>query len=109
MRIGLAIAFFAVLVATGCITGPSGSDPVAVIEVAPMYGSAPLEVFFDGTKSHWTQGNEGGRFDWDFGDGSVSDAPKGWHAYVRAGRYNVCLTYGNADYNDRACKEVLVQ
>lgn len=83
------------------VTGPGGSDvmtktdyievlaqepPVADFSADPITGEAPLQVNF----SNLTSG-EVDQYDWDFGDGGVSQDENPLHTYVSAGNYTVSL------------------
>ena len=73
------------LVVTGC-----GGPPQAGVIASVQEGQAPLEVIFSNSSQN------ADRFEWDFGDGDVSqtsDAQQSVsHRYTRAGRHTVTLT-----------------
>lgn len=71
--------------------------PAAIIEVNQSYGTAPLAVTFDGTKS-LDLGGEIKDFYWDFGDGDIAHGPVTRHMFPDPGSYETRLTiYGPAD------------
>lgn len=70
-------------------TTPTSTAPLqAVITAAPLSGTAPLSVDFNGISS---TGNISS-FQWDFGDGSTSMGNTATHAYTTEGTYTAKLT-----------------
>ena len=70
-----------------------GPVPVAVFET-PGTGPAPLDVYFDGTRSHVVDPNDWiASCRWDFGDGSPpEDCCWAHHVYQQPGHYAVRFT-----------------
>ena len=58
------------------------------------------ESFTYNINGAWNIQQEGGTFDWDFGDGSGSDTRTGYHSYAISGTYTVSCTITNACGND---------
>ncbi|TKZ19199.1 PKD domain-containing protein [Shimia litoralis] len=61
---------------------PVPARPTAIASIAPLSDCA--SVAFDGSSS---LGSPVLTYEWDFGDGTTSDAPAGVHRYTTAGRY----------------------
>ena len=69
----------------------ANSPPVADAEPAVRSGPAPLEVRFDGSFSHDSDGAVVD-WEWDFGDSTFGSGEQATHAYTAAGRYFPSLT-----------------
>ncbi len=84
------------------VSGPGGTDimsksdyilvlaieaPVADFMGDPTFGEAPLQVTFNNQTT-----GEVEQYDWDFGDGGVSQDENPVHEYVTVGNYSVSLT-----------------
>jgi PKD repeat protein len=95
-------------------TGPMGKDtrrrtvrvlapdqPVARFRAVPSKGRAPLEVRFENLSQ------AADRFEWDFGDGVISQERSPSHLYKRPGRYVATLLARSGDLQDRATAPVL--
>ena len=67
----------------------SQNAAVAAFMATPESGSAPLDVFFDGSAS--TSPNPIERYEWSFGDGQVNTGVTVNHSYQRAGNYAATL------------------
>lgn len=67
------------------------TPPVARLSVAPLTGTAPLEVTLDGTASTDREGPITA-YDWEFGDGAVASGDVVRHVYEAPGAYTVRLT-----------------
>lgn len=81
--------------------------PIAVIEAAPLEGSAPLQVLFDGSSS--TDDRKIVSYFWDFGDSATSTAKAPQHTYLSTGFYTATLTVTDDDgYSDTASVEIRV-
>jgi PKD repeat protein len=70
---------------------PANQPPVASASAAPMSGSAPLAVAFDGTGSLDADGAIAS-YAWTFGDGGSATGPTSSHTYQSAGVYTAQLT-----------------
>ncbi|MEW8027766.1 MAG: PKD domain-containing protein [Candidatus Thiodiazotropha sp.] len=83
---------------TACGGSSSGGDgdsttnqaPTAVISVDPVSGVISLQVNVDARESKDDGGIVG--YEWDFGDGTVSQLPNTSHTYNSAGSYVITLT-----------------
>lgn len=84
-------------VAQNYAAGPSANNlPTAVLTAAPVAGTVPLTVDFDGSLSlggvgpviSWT---------WHFGDGSTGSGPLTAHEYLNSGLFTATLTVTNGD------------
>ncbi|WP_306549706.1 PKD domain-containing protein [Desulfobulbus sp.] len=64
----------------------------AVITAAPLTGTAPVTVDFNGTSSTGSISS----FQWDFGDGATATGNTASHAYTNAGAYTTKLTITDA-------------
>ncbi len=75
------------------VTDPgSNAPPIPDFTATPGTGPAPLDVSFDASASHDTDGTLTG-YQWDFGDGSVTGAGVTIdHTFADAGTYPVTLT-----------------
>lgn len=74
-----------------------------IVEIIPDYeiqalpGDDPFEVTFKAvTKTVGSAWPNGGRFEWDFGDGGTTEGPEVVHQYAGAGTYAVALTFVTA-------------
>jgi len=66
---------------------------VAVIDASPTWGTVPLLVTFDGSKSYTDPNCEIISYEWDFGDGSpVQQGIMVTHTYAQAGTFIATLT-----------------
>ncbi|MBS2028649.1 MAG: PKD domain-containing protein [Deltaproteobacteria bacterium] len=80
---------------TGSTTGGGTSDvvAVAVFDGSVGQGAAPDTEDFDGTRSHTTNANNWiASIQWNFGDGSTSNADWVSHVFKNAGTYTVVMT-----------------
>jgi PKD repeat protein len=71
-------------------TPDTNQAPSAVISATPTSGAASLEVSVDASQSSDDQGIVG--YEWDFGDGTVSQSSMTMHTYSTAGDYVLTLT-----------------
>ena len=70
-------------------------EPIAIVNVDPTEGEAPLEVTFDGSSSYDLSDPEL-YFEWDFGDESpFGSDPIVVHTYAESGEYDASLTLYN--------------
>jgi PKD repeat protein len=74
----------------------SNAPPVADAEPAVRSGPAPLEVRFDGSFAHDTDGSIVS-WDWDFDDGAGDSGEEVTHTYTTGGRYFPTLTVTDDD------------
>lgn len=108
-----------ILGTTACGDGGGGSSPirpaalppdvpVALIEISPGSGTAPLTVAFDGTGSIDPEGDEL-YFLWTLGNGEVSTNPSGFAVYSDPGTYTLALTVTDTDgFSDEIRKTIVV-
>lgn len=71
--------------------GSGTAAPVAVLNVTPQSGTAPVSVTADSTGSYETGGTIASRTI-DFGDGTLATTTTATHTYSAAGTYSVKLT-----------------
>ncbi len=72
----------------------TSQEPLAAFDIGNSRGKAPLSVAF---RDHSAQGSERIRqWEWDFGDGHVSNEAEPLHRYEQPGRYSITLTVRNA-------------
>jgi PKD repeat protein len=78
--------------------GPINQSPTAVATANPISGTVPLAVSFSGSSS---SDPEGGilTYNWDFGDGTSSNAANPSHTYQSAGSYIAKLTVSDGVNN----------
>ncbi len=78
--------------------GAISEDPIAVIVAAPLSGTSPLTVEFDGRQSTDPRASQALGFEWDFGDGSptVSGTAVTTHTYSGAQTFTAILTVTNS-------------
>jgi PKD repeat protein len=65
---------------------PSVAAPIASFSASPMFGNAPLTVYFSDMSS-----GDVSFYQWYFGDGNVSNEANPTHVYYDPGRYEVIL------------------
>ena len=86
-------------------TNETNAPPVADAEPAVRSGPAPLEVRFDGSFAHDTDGSIVS-WQWDFGDGTPMDSGQEvTHTYAAGGRYFPTLTVTD----DQGAQSTLVE
>ncbi len=73
------------------VSGPSPENPVAAFSASPTSGKTPLTVTFTDKSS-----NIPTKWNWSFGDGTISFQQNPTHKYSAAGKYTVILTVTNA-------------
>ncbi|RNC90255.1 MAG: PKD domain-containing protein [Allomuricauda sp.] len=73
----------------------SNTAPTAVISATPESGEAPLEVSFTGDQS--SDDVAVVAYDWDFGDGTLSNLANPTHTYNAVGSYTVTLTVADQE------------
>ena len=81
--------------------------PVALIEISPGSGTAPLTVAFDGAGSIDPEGGEL-NFLWTLGNGEASTYPSGFAVYSDPGTYTLALTVTDADGFSDEIRETIV-
>lgn len=82
---------------SGSVVSAGGSQPpTASASASPIRGDAPLLVAFSSSGSSDPDGQIV-RYDWNFGDGSVSTAAHPSHTYNAAGVYTATLTVTDND------------
>ena len=69
----------------------TNESPVAILEVSPSEGDAPMEVIADGGGSFDPDGSIVA-YQWDFGDGTKATGMEANHTYTQEGTYTVTLT-----------------
>jgi len=74
----------------GQMNPPAPSEPVAYINASPVYGIAPLQVHFDGSKSLDPDGTIVA-YAWDFSDGEQAAVTSPAHTFSVPGVYTVAL------------------
>jgi PKD repeat protein len=74
----------------------SGSESPPVANFTIQNDSVIGIVTFDGTLSYDLDG-EIVSYEWDYGDGTISDGKYGWHQYCNIGTYDVTLTVTDND------------
>jgi PKD repeat protein len=86
----------------------SNAPPVADAEPAVRTGPAPLDVRFDGSFAHDSDGSIVS-WEWDFGDGTGGTGEEATHTYTAGGRYFPTLTVtDNAGAGSTLVEEILV-
>jgi PKD repeat protein len=70
--------------------------PVAVIDVSPKSGFAPLEVSMSGESSYDPDGIIV-RYSWDFGDGTIAEGIEAQHIFCSTANYKVTLCVADDD------------
>ncbi|MHC1765372.1 MAG: PKD domain-containing protein [Verrucomicrobiia bacterium] len=71
------------------LSGPAA--PVAIIDAAPLSGTGPLLVQFNGSASYDPDASLVG-YAWNFGDGTSASGAVASHTYAAAGSYTATLT-----------------
>ena len=74
----------------------AAEPPRALIDAAPTFGNAPLNVSFSAAGSFDPGGDTNLSFAWDFGDGTTATGVNVEHAYGSDGSYTVTLTVTNS-------------
>jgi glucose/arabinose dehydrogenase len=86
----------------------SNQPPVAVANITPSNGPAPLDVQYSGVGSQAADGSAV-TYQWNFGDGGSSTAQTGTHTYAQDGSYQATLTVTDSKgLTDSATVPVLV-
>lgn len=71
-------------------------SPVAVINASPKTGTAPLQVFFNGSGFSYDPDGLIVSYSWDFGDGMRASESDLLHTYTAVGTYTARLTVTDA-------------
>jgi PKD repeat protein len=82
----------------------SANPPVASFTANPTSGTAPLTVQFTDQSS----GGQITRWEWNFGDGTVSDQRNPTHTYRTGGNYNAILTVRGPGGSSFATRQINV-
>lgn len=82
---------------------PSGNLPVADFTFSPANGYKPLKVSFQNKSTNASN------YEWDFGNGEVSNLQNPTTTYVNDGVYTITLKVTNEDGTDKITKTVTVK
>lgn len=97
------LAMILTLVLFSCRSKEVYFEPVAFFSTDNAEPSVGQEVFF------LNESQYGVRFEWDFGDGYISDAENPSHIFTGTGTYEVMLTvYSNNGLSDKATMTIVV-